>query len=73
MIHNQPCVNGILAAVLSASVIPLHGALAREKSARLQKAIAKPAARPAARSQRRDAVTDGAVTSEATDVGAPAQ
>jgi hypothetical protein len=41
MIHNQSCVNGILAAVLSASVIPLHGALAREKSARLQKAIAR--------------------------------
>ncbi len=42
MIHNEPCVNGILAAVLSASVIPLHGALAKEKSARLQKAIGKP-------------------------------
>ncbi|WP_363350303.1 hypothetical protein [Methylocystis echinoides] len=43
MIQNEPCVNGILAAVLSASVIPLHGALAKEKSARLQKAIGKSA------------------------------
>ncbi len=42
MIHNEPCVNGILAAVLSASVIPLHGALAKEKSPRLQKAMGKP-------------------------------
>ncbi len=41
MINNQGCVNGILAAVLSASVIPLHGALAKERSARLQRAISK--------------------------------
>jgi len=27
----QPCANGILAAVLSASFLPIHGALAREE------------------------------------------
>lgn len=32
MIKTRPCVNGILAAVLSASIIPIHGALAREKA-----------------------------------------
>ncbi len=37
----KPCVNGIVAAVLSASIIPLHGALAKEKSHR-QKAVVKP-------------------------------
>jgi hypothetical protein len=41
MIQNQPCVNGIIAAVLSASITPLHGALAREKSPRLQKISSK--------------------------------
>ncbi len=59
MIHSQPCVNGILAAVLSASVIPLHGALAKEKSARLQKAIAKPVV---AKAIKPDAVKDNAAT-----------
>ncbi len=42
MIQNQPCVNGIVAAVLSASIAPLHGALAKEKSLRLQKINSKP-------------------------------
>ncbi|MGJ0507799.1 MAG: hypothetical protein ACR652_11900 [Methylocystis sp.] len=41
MIQNRACVNGIVAAVLSASIIPLHGALAKEKSPRLQKVIGK--------------------------------
>lgn len=62
MIHNEPCVNGILAAVLSASVIPLHGALAKEKSARLQRAIAKPIA---AKYAKYDAVKDAATPSAA--------
>jgi hypothetical protein len=66
MIHNQSCVNGILAAVLSASVIPLHGALAREKSARLQKATAKH--RPASPPER-DAVNPASARVEAPAVG----
>jgi hypothetical protein len=32
MIQQRPCVNGILAAVLSASILPIHGALAKEKT-----------------------------------------
>ena len=43
MIQNRPCVNGIVAAVLSASIVPMHGALAKEKSHRLQKINGKPA------------------------------
>lgn len=42
MIQNRPCVNGIVAAVLSASIVPMHGALAKEKSHRLQKINSKP-------------------------------
>ncbi len=30
MIQNRSCVNGIIAAVLSASILPIHGALAKE-------------------------------------------
>ncbi|CAJ0885993.1 hypothetical protein AMST5_03667 [freshwater sediment metagenome] len=44
MIQNRPCVNGIVAAVLSASIVPTHGALAKEKSLRLLKINSKPAA-----------------------------
>jgi hypothetical protein len=47
----KPCVNGIVAAVLSASVVPLHGALAREKSTRLLKALAKTAPRASGEAQ----------------------
>jgi hypothetical protein len=47
MIQNRPCVNGIVAAVLSASIVPTHGALAKEKSHRLLKAMAKASPRPA--------------------------
>lgn len=31
MINQRTCVNGILAAVLSASFLPIHGALAKEE------------------------------------------
>ncbi|MCC3245634.1 hypothetical protein LG047_09910 [Methylocystis sp. WRRC1] len=41
MIHPRPCVNGILAAVLSASILPIHGALAREKAPAAHKAAKK--------------------------------
>jgi hypothetical protein len=29
--NQRPCVNGVLAAVLSASFLPIHGALAKEE------------------------------------------
>jgi hypothetical protein len=40
MTCRRPCVNGILAAVLSASVIPIHGALAQEKTPAAQRSVA---------------------------------
>jgi len=45
MIHPRSCVNGILAAVLSASIVPIHGALAKEKSPAAHKAATKHAAK----------------------------
>lgn len=48
MTSRRPCVNGILAAVLSASVIPIHGALAQEKTPAAQRSVASlPATLPA--------------------------
>lgn len=48
MTNRRPCVNGILAAVLSASVIPLHGALAQEKTPTAQRPVPRlPATLPA--------------------------
>jgi hypothetical protein len=41
MTNRRPCVNGILAAVLSASIIPLHGALAQEKTPTAQRPVAR--------------------------------
>lgn len=41
MTNRRPCVNGILAAVLSASIIPIHGALAQEKSPTAERPVAK--------------------------------
>lgn len=41
MTNRRPCVNGILAAVLSASIIPLHGALAQEETPTAQRPIAR--------------------------------
>jgi len=52
MINQRPCVNGILAAVLSASFLPIHGALAKEeKPAKTQAAtkhVAKKQTKPVA-------------------------
>jgi hypothetical protein len=45
MIENRTAMNGILAAVLSASVVPIHGALAKEKSPAAHKAAARAAAK----------------------------
>lgn len=71
MIQNRACVNGIVAAVLSASIIPLHGALAKEKSPRLQKAVGKPAT---VKMEKHDAAKDGAARPEASEAApAPAQ
>lgn len=41
----QPCANGILAAVLSASFLPIHGALAREEGTASASGAAKHAAK----------------------------
>ncbi|MBI1981316.1 MAG: hypothetical protein HYS63_07170 [Methylocystis sp.] len=41
MTNRRPCVNGILAAVLSASIIPIHGALAQEKTPTAQRPVAR--------------------------------
>ena len=41
MANLRPCVNGILAAVLSGSIIPIHGALAQEKSPTAERPAAK--------------------------------
>lgn len=41
MTNRRPCVNGILAAVLSASIIPIHGALAQGNSPTAQKPIVR--------------------------------
>ncbi len=37
----RPRVNGILAVVLSASIVPIHGALAQEKTPTAQRTVAK--------------------------------
>ncbi len=48
MIQNRSQVNGILAAVLSASIVPMHGALAKPKSPTPHKAAIKKVSAPAA-------------------------
>ncbi|HEY8163575.1 MAG: hypothetical protein ACR650_08710 [Methylocystis sp.] len=48
MIQNRSQVNGILAAVLSASIVPMHGALAKPKSPTAHKAAVKKMNAPAA-------------------------
>ncbi|MFZ3181785.1 MAG: hypothetical protein WA156_16645 [Methylocystis silviterrae] len=47
--NQRPCVNGILAAVLSASFLPIHGALAKEDSSANAPGAAKHAAKHAAK------------------------
>jgi hypothetical protein len=66
MIQNRTAVNGILAAVLSASVVPIHGALAKEKSPAAHKAAARPAAK---KHEKSEAPKDDA---KPDDAGAPA-
>ncbi|TLG71257.1 hypothetical protein FEV16_16455 [Methylocystis sp. B8] len=46
MIVADDRVNSVLAAVLSASIVPIHGALAQEKTTTGQKAIARLPATP---------------------------
>ena len=41
MTGRRPCVNGILAAVLSASIIPIHGALAQGQTPTAQRTVAR--------------------------------
>jgi hypothetical protein len=61
MIQNRTAVNGILAAVLSASVVPMHGALAKEKAPVAHKAAARPAANKGVKAEapKDDAKADG--------------
>lgn len=66
MINQRPCVNGVLAAVLSASFLPIHGALAKEE---------KPAKTPMAAKQTAKKQTKPAAPKEDAekgDVDAPA-
>lgn len=42
MINQRPCVNGVLAAVLSASFLPIHGALAKEPANHAKQVVKKP-------------------------------
>ena len=55
MLNQRSCVNGILAAVLSASFLPIHGALAKEErstnAAGAVKHAAKKQTKPAALKQ----------------------
>lgn len=70
MIQNRPCVNGILAAVLSASILPIHGALAKakEKLPGEHKAVAKPETKKPAKP---DAPKEDAVKPDAAPMGGP--
>ncbi len=47
--NQRPCVNGILAAVLSASFLPIHGALAKEERSANAPGAAKHAAKKPAK------------------------
>lgn len=57
MINQRPCVNGVLAAVLSASFLPIHGALAKEEKPANASSAAKHAAKKPAKptAQKQDA------------------
>ncbi|WP_457798699.1 hypothetical protein [Methylocystis sp. S23] len=73
MIQNRSCVNGILAAVLSASIVPTHGALAKEKAPAPHKTAAKKTDHPAAHKvDKPEAPKDEAAKPEASGAGAPA-
>lgn len=69
MINNRPCVNGVLAAVLSASVLPIHGALAKEakdKTPAAHKTVEKPAMKKPVKP---DAAKEDAAKPDATGAG----
>jgi hypothetical protein len=73
MIQNRSRVNGILAAVLSASIVPMHGALAKPKSPTAPKATAKKIDNSAAHKvDRQAAPKDDAAKSDAGGANAPA-
>lgn len=75
MIKQRPCVNGILAAVLSASIVPINGALAKEaKSAPAKHAVKKPAKAAPAKSEApppADAAPDSAAPAAGDAGGKP--
>ncbi|PPD46631.1 MAG: hypothetical protein CTY15_01070 [Methylocystis sp.] len=68
MIQHRPCVNGILAAVLSASILPIHGALAKEKTPAAHKAVASKAAK---KIDKQDAPKEESAKPEGSGAGAP--
>ncbi|WP_442755553.1 hypothetical protein ACNHKD_02480 [Methylocystis sp. JAN1] len=73
MIQNRSCVNGILAAVLSASILPIHGALAKEKSPTAHKTAAKKTDNQSAhRIDKQETPRDDAAKPETSGAGAPA-
>lgn len=73
MIQNRSRVNGILAAVLSASIVPMHGALAKPKSPDAPKSAAKKIDNAAAKKMHKPAAQkDDAAKSETSGANAPA-
>lgn len=74
MIQNRSRVNGILAAVLSASIVPMHGALAKPKSPDAPKSAAKKIDNNAAakKMHKPAAQKDDAAKSETSGANAPA-
>ncbi len=67
MITQRPCVNGILAAVLSASILPMHGALAKEA----KPASTKPVEKHAMKKTPGAKATKPAAATPSPDMGAP--
>jgi hypothetical protein len=72
MIQNRSCVNGILAAVLSASILPIHGALAKEKSPAAHKTAAKKLDTQAAHKIDKPEMSKDEAAKPASGGGAPA-
>lgn len=73
MIQNRSRVNGILAAVLSASIVPMHGALAKPKSPDAPRTAAKKLDHAAVKkTDKQAAPKDEAAKSETSGANAPA-
>jgi hypothetical protein len=73
MIQNRSCVNGILAAVLSASIVPIHGALAKEKAPSTHKTAARKIDHQAAhKANRQEAPRDDAAKPDTGEANPPA-